>query len=290
MSLEHSPELFQRPTFLLSECNPIIASLHDHPGTETPLFDMHYELELGVVLEGRMRRFYQHEQRDCGPGDVWFCGMWEPHGYGLLQESCRVLVLVLWPPLVAGLHFPEAPELAWMSPFTCPPDRRPAVAVDQRQAVLRLAERMLLCAEGESFTSLKLRLALVELLMLLLERAPERAGAPALELYERITPALELVFQSHVLITNDEAAESCAMSSDQFARRFQHLMGISFPHFALRHRIRGAADALARTGLPVKAIAGRWGFTDASHLHRLFQQHYGCSPTEYRARLGGNAK
>ncbi|ESS73004.1 transcriptional activator NphR [Methyloglobulus morosus KoM1] len=38
----------------------------------------------------------------------------------------------------------------------------------------------------------------------------------------------------------------------------------------------------AHTGHRISDIAFRWGFNDLSHFSRVFKQHYGCSPTEYR--------
>ena len=50
-----------------------------------------------------------------------------------------------------------------------------------------------------------------------------------------------------------------------------------------------AAKEIASTDEPVKSIASAWGFTDQSHLHRLFVQIYGITPSEHRraARMNG---
>ncbi|MFB9384458.1 helix-turn-helix domain-containing protein [Pseudonocardia petroleophila] len=44
---------------------------------------------------------------------------------------------------------------------------------------------------------------------------------------------------------------------------------------------RDVADAGRGTSLT--AIAARWGFSDLSHLNRVFRAELGCSPSEYRA-------
>jgi AraC-like DNA-binding protein len=41
-------------------------------------------------------------------------------------------------------------------------------------------------------------------------------------------------------------------------------------------------------GLPVSAVAARWGLTNAAHFSRAFRAAYGASPVEYR-RLGAAA-
>jgi AraC family transcriptional activator of tynA and feaB len=48
-------------------------------------------------------------------------------------------------------------------------------------------------------------------------------------------------------------------------------------------RLARAREELADTDRPVASIAHRYGFSDTSHLSRLFKAHYGASPTEYRA-------
>ncbi|TCK21906.1 helix-turn-helix domain-containing protein [Pseudonocardia endophytica] len=54
-------------------------------------------------------------------------------------------------------------------------------------------------------------------------------------------------------------------------------------------RLARAREELAGTDRPVASIAHRYGFSDASHLSRLFKAHYGATPREYRtaARADG---
>ncbi|MFJ9644275.1 helix-turn-helix domain-containing protein [Streptomyces sp. NPDC101206] len=49
-------------------------------------------------------------------------------------------------------------------------------------------------------------------------------------------------------------------------------------------RCRAELEDPARAGLPVHAVAARWGFTDPSVFSRSFREAYGTSPTEYRNR------
>jgi transcriptional regulator GlxA family with amidase domain len=59
-------------------------------------------------------------------------------------------------------------------------------------------------------------------------------------------------------------------------------MGLTFGKFALRNRVAHAASVLLSTDLPLEAIAGEYGFGDASHLHHAFVKQYGCTPVQYR--------
>ncbi|BBG00083.1 MULTISPECIES: helix-turn-helix domain-containing protein [Pseudonocardia] len=53
-------------------------------------------------------------------------------------------------------------------------------------------------------------------------------------------------------------------------------------------RLARAREELAGTDRPVASIAHRYGFSDSSHLSRLFKAHYGASPTQYRAAARGD--
>lgn len=278
----------ERMDFTLSEGDPIAAMHGVRRGVgHSPTFDMHYGLELGVVLSGAMQRYSGDLRARKGPGGVWLSAMWEPHGYRVVEAPCEHVVLVIWPPLLANLDFPEAPGLVPMKLFTVAPGLRPSGSARTRPAILDMGRRMARLSAGKSpLAKVRLRLLILELLVLLVEDTGLLNSDAEPASYSRISPALDLVLGSGEFITNEDAAEACMMSRDSFIRLFRRLMGVSFARFALRHRISQAARHLIRTDAPMKAIARDWGFTDASHFHRVFVRHYGCTPLTYRESLG----
>ena len=156
--------------------------------------------------------------------------------------------------------------------------------------MLSCAQRISAVAQSpSSFARVRVRLLLMDAVLLLLEQLPieqQTRTAPAPDRYQQLHPAIELALSANALVSNDDAASACALSVSQFNRQFHALMGISFAQFALRHRLHGAAEEIAATSHPIKTIAQHWGFTDASHLHRLFAQHYEFTPAQYRAVRG----
>ena len=281
-------------TYGLSEALPVAVMVESYGRRDSgPANSMHYELELGISLHGKVRRSYRDARMDLGPGDAWFCGIWEPHAWGVLDAPYKRLVLLIWPPLLANLHFPEAPTVDWMAPFILPVDERPKVEGTQRRKVLRRARRISSQADmNDAMLPVRLRLMALDLLLVLLEGQKPVAGGGAAraQMYSLVTPALERVFRSRSLITNKEAARACSLSRDRFARIFQQLMGVSFAKFAQRHRLSSAARQLRATDTPLKGVAREWGFADESHLTRLFVQHYGCTPGKYRDASGAASR
>ena len=253
------------------------------------MFDMHYALELGIVVRGRMKRYVQNFASEVRPGEVWLNGMWEPHGYGIEEIPCEVFVFTIWPPLLSDMHFSEAPRLNFMSPFITEPKMRPQISGDQLAKVIELAEKLreVIKQEISPLNAVHLRLSLMELLLLLLgnqgQAILEARTSPSA--HDSIAPALEKIFRSTCLVTNEQAARLCNMSRDKFIRQFRSLMGVSFSKFALRYRLGQATSQLINSNLPLKSIAHDWGFTDESHLHRLFVRHYNCTPQQYKHRV-----
>lgn len=269
----------------ISEKLPVAGSTYTHARRLSMSYDMHFALEFGIVLSGRMQREYRDGKYTVGVGGVWYCGIWEPHGWRVLRAPCRVVVLVIQPQALAQMRFDEAPWFDPMRPFTGPPLQRPQPRADETARICDLGERLWeICRSRPSYYTQWLRLLFQECLLVLNRHSSDRRPPMSTEYAGRINRAIEAVYQNNRLITAQEAADLCGMSRNRFNKAFTSMIGISFARYALRYRLNGAAAMLAQGDLPLKQVAAEWGFTDASHLHHCFVQHYGCGPADYRRR------
>ncbi len=134
----------------------------------------------------------------------------------------------------------------------------------------------------------------VDLLRLLLtlrrEWEPPQAAAAALSGPSndllRITPALRALHTSPSRRLHlPEAASLCNLSPSRFSVLFKRCMAVSFGRFAQQSRMAHVVQQLMDTDRSIEDIALELGFTDDSHLHRLFVKHYHVTPTAYRNRL-----
>lgn len=64
--------------------------------------------------------------------------------------------------------------------------------------------------------------------------------------------------------------------------------GTSYAALVREMRLREVARDLADPSRSITDIAARWGFCDGAHLSRVFRAHRGCTPTEFRAQVGGS--
>jgi AraC-like DNA-binding protein len=277
-----------RPVLSLDEREPFRTVYRVYEKKAMTMFDMHYALEIGVIVRGRMHRYYRDWETQLGPGEAWLCGMWEPHGFKILDAPCGVMAIIFWPPALAAMKFRELPDFDWIAPFVLAPEFRPTADPRTRERILSVAGRAIEAIElGGKYAQIRYRLLLMEILLLLCEtwKAPKHPDYPPGDSFLRINRALQLVFGSRRVITAQEAARACGLCRNTFGKLFRNLMGTGFPDFGLRYRLHGAASELQQTTNPVKAVARQWGFTDTSHLHRCFVTYYGCSPAQYRRRM-----
>lgn len=252
----------------------------------------HRGLEVGLLLAGR-------EEHHCGslrlshrPGSLWLYGPWEPHGWKAASPETTKVVLIFLPEFLGEDPLGPAPYLHL---FALPPAQRLGIEVPSlRRATLAVGRELAREIETQPpFWTHFLRLHLLRLLAevvrasnfpeLMGERAVPYASGSGLA---RVLPAVDLVQRDpQRRVSGPEAAAACSLSVSRFYHLFRGTMGISFGAFAVRARVAFAAQRLLSSDESLRQVSEQAGFTDASHLHRAFLRHYGCTPGEYRAQV-----
>lgn len=136
------------------------------------------------------------------------------------------------------------------------------------------------------------QIAVLRVLLLLYEHWPYRSDVASQSGQRgndlaRVLPAIEISAtppDRTRRVTVAEAAAACKLSATQFRILFHRAMGVSFGRFDLRKRLACASHLLVTTDLPIDALAEHCGFTDRSHLHRMFTRVYGATPGAHRTR------
>lgn len=245
-------------------------------------YDVHYAVEVGVVLKGKMFRRWQETERILGVGDCWTCGIWEPHGWSVLEAPCEVALVFGLPQMLAAQFFPEAPNLVPLDFFALEPARRHELANAGNGRMLdwgRAIEEELGAPTSLGPRSLFLRW----LALLPAEDFPEKNRPYATEDARAcVNEAITWVFRTKRHVTVDEVADRCGMTRQTFSRLFRSMMGMSFSNFALAYRLSEAVLMLRQHSATLQEAAEEWGFTDASHLHRCIGRVLGTSPREFR--------
>ena len=79
-----------------------------------------------------------------------------------------------------------------------------------------------------------------------------------------------------------EIAAAVRISADHLARSFRRCHGCTLGEYVRRLRVEFACRQLAATELPLAQVALDAGFTDQSHLTKIFKRHMGVTPAAFR--------
>ncbi|CAN0625306.1 protein of unknown function [Burkholderia multivorans] len=85
-------------------------------------------------------------------------------------------------------------------------------------------------------------------------------------------------------VTVQQAATLAAMSERNLLRHFTREIGTAPRAYLMRVRLERACAMLVATALPADSVARRCGLGNGERLARLFRQHFGETPTEFRRK------
>jgi len=287
LALPYSAQVL--PMWLPEEA-PIDGWSHRYPAAMArATADMHALFEIGIMTSGVREAHTVGGTAQLRAGDVWLSPGWEAHGWRYPEPGTSDVVVMFRPDFLGEERLGDIP---WLSLFAAPPRDRPRVtSAAMRRRVLALAQELAMEVDERPQGWIGGARQCVLRLLLTLRRgwqppvrvaAQAALAAPALS---RIMPAIALVCSDpsrRVSVT--EAARVCALSATQFRLTFRRTMSVTFGHFAARTRLAHAAHLLTNTNLTTAAVAEQTGFTDASHLNRLFGRVHGCTAAAYRRR------
>ena len=86
-------------------------------------------------------------------------------------------------------------------------------------------------------------------------------------------------------ITLEELANICNCTSVEFARKFYAHYGARPHAYVLNRKVERACLYLRKDRLALKEIALLSGFSDQSHLNRMFRRHKNITPAQYRKQF-----
>jgi AraC-like DNA-binding protein len=84
-----------------------------------------------------------------------------------------------------------------------------------------------------------------------------------------------------------ELAALCGRSRSHFIRAFKQSTGMPPHRWLLMQRVRRAKELLSKTNTPIAEIALICGFSDQSHLTRVFSKAFHVSPGAWRRQWRG---
>ena len=262
------PVTMGSPEFVTMELGPFRVSEARFPPSLVLAPHVHERPIVAVIIEGSWEQRFTHTSHECVPSTVLIEPAEERHANHFQKVGARVLV-VEPDPALADLFGPCGELLD-------------STACFRNQAVTAVATRVvreMKCDDAASTIAVE---GLVLELLAVATRAHSRDTV-----VKRGPPwarqARELIhdrFNKSIRITDIAAAVE--VHPIHLARVFREHFGESVCEYQRRLRLEWAADRLANSDEPLAKVATRAGFSDQSHLTRVFKSYSGLTPAEYR--------
>lgn len=232
----------------------------------------HDQFGLGVVISGAQRSWSGRGAVEAGAGDVITTNPGEMHDGVPASGAPRAWRMIYLNPSVAG------PQLGADAEITQPVIRDHKL----RHAVLNLIHTAKAATESDA---LAVEEALVQTLALLAARYAAAGERPAGVGGGKLARAIaRLRDDPAAAVSLEDLAHLEGLSAFQLLRTFVRELGITPHAYQTQLRIRLARRLLAE-GRALADVAYAAGFSDQSHLNRVFLRQVGLTPGRYRAAL-----
>ena len=112
--------------------------------------------------------------------------------------------------------------------------------------------------------------------------APRNRGKNNFYKIQRAVKYIEENYTAKVCL--DAAASRACISKYHFSRVFRDIMGVTFKKYLVGLKMEKAKELLRRGDLSIAETADAIGYEEAAYFVKIFKQHAGCTPSEYRKR------
>ncbi len=262
--------------------------------TDTALpWHWHDELEVNVVLEGSLSFAAGSGRHTLRAGEGLFVNSGVLHAARNAGEgACRIYSFVFHPRLVGG----DPGSVFWQEYLTPLLAARSveglALRPDvpwQREALERFQQADAAVREELPGYPFLVREGVSWLLYLVLAHrsAQPQPSEKAQRDAQRVKTMLQYIRLHYAdNITVEQIAASAALSASECLRCFHATIGSTPIQYVKQLRVQQAAVLLTTTDRKVADIGAQCGFQETSYFSRAFRSVQGCTPSEYRRRLG----
>ena len=248
----------------------------------------HNEIEMLLVLDGKMKVGINSETRNLISGDLAICKSGDIHFYDGLDSRCRGLVIAFAPQVIEDvISIPANFRLS--TPFI---DRatvssaclNPSAIEEIRLTMQKMHSEM--DRKDKHYQVFVLSL-LHELIGLSLRHLPVNSNVnirPEPAAARKLTQkAIKYVENNYALpISLEKVAQHLGITEVYFSRVFIKVTGLNFKTYLNKLRIEKAKNMILYSDDPIVEIASKCGFGSIRTFNRVFKTEKGISPTQLR--------
>ena len=256
------------------------------------LWHWHPEVELTLILEGTILYQINETTYSLKKGEALFCNANTLHtGHMDQGQDCVYFSVTFHPRLLYGFEnslldtryvraicgdasFPSLlfrPDIAW-----------------QNKVIQYLSEIYAIHHSEVSCAELKLQILLLQIWCEIFEHKQTSpcVSASSNKQIERIRTILSYLHAHYAeKISLEDIASSINLCKSECCRLFKSHMKESLFRYLLNFRIEQSLPLLSATDKSITEIAACTGFSSPCYFTKIFREHKGCSPSEYRKKF-----
>lgn len=264
----------------------------NHENSRPDTFHWHSYFEITYVQEGQGNYFVNGQEYMMEPGDIIIFNNVEAHGWKLMGEDMRLLVMIFSPEFVAEKL--SVFDYEYLKPFVERGSnfknrigREESVSHEIRKGIREIYAEWQQQKEGYP---LMIKANILRILTMLIRTYQDESKSgemlkekkTAMKRLEQAVSYIDTHYSEK--ITLDEVAAAAYMSSNYFSSYFRKVTGISFSEYVTRIRISRARELLRDTDKSVTEIAMECGFHNISNFYRLYKKHVGKPPRDEKTK------
>jgi AraC-like DNA-binding protein len=258
-----------------------------------PSFHAHPELELVCILEGFGKRIIGNRVQSFTAGDMVFVGSNVPHVWlsdpAFYEEGSRLhskVIVAYFNPQVFHQLFASIKELNPINSMIKDAARGIRITGDTQKII---AKKLIEISSKTGFEKVEGMLRILHTITISEDREfilPDNNGDNWIVNSDKVIEVVRFIHENFdKRVTLKEAAEIACMTEQSFCRFFKSRTKKSFSQYVEDLRVAHAKKMLIEMDTPISDIAYSCGYKSSSHFCKVFKDHTGQTPNQFRADI-----
>jgi len=275
--------------FVEYRSQPFLAS----PFHGQPCFHAHPELELVLVLEGYGKRIIGDKIEPFESGDMVFIGSNVPHIWlsdpAFYREDSSLqskVIVTYFNPGIFQQMFDSVKEFEGIKEMIAQASKGIKIFGETKKII---AEKLQSLTSAKGFEKVEALLRIMHLISISLEKSfivNNEVNEFGSQNSDRLINVINFIKNNlHEQISLKQVADIACMTEQSLCRYFKKRTKMSFSQYLLDLRMANARKILIELDKPISDIAYLCGYNSSSHFCKVFRDHTGQSPYQYKAGI-----
>lgn len=240
----------------------------------------HDDLELGLILDGSMNLFFEHNAYPIRKGDIYIINRFQVHSFQCMEGCAKILAFQVRPDFYKSIN----PALSFL--------KFESNIIHSGVLQRALHDLLLSCAreyfQGDLEGQIQCSSQLLSALAQLLRQSHYSISSEQESLTEkqntlRLNRIMDYISEHYQeRITLDDLAALENITAYHTSHFIKAMLGISYQQYLNQVRFEHALHLIDNTVLSATDICMTVGFSSTRYLNQMFEAYFHCSYKEYK--------